>query len=170
MLPAQLNDLATYVNGQPTLKQYLIDGRDNLLTAAFNTAASPDWWVWRTSITEEEITTGTSPDNTTFNWSALIARTPGEQFAWGRMFGITGSVNPSQANVRSAFADIFSGTNNSAPAQRAYLQAMGRRLAKLAEKVLSTGTGSSVDPALLTFEGNVSDSDSSAIARILGLR
>lgn len=185
MTPTQLQALATFVNGQASLKQFLIDGADNKLTTALNAVATPDFWVYRTQLFENDITTGTAPDvaQTQFSWTALIARSAGEQFGWARMFAMGSGVDPSKSNIRQAFADIFSGAQNGAPNQRLYLGGIARRLATLAEKTLAVLTvrgageaansgalGSTTSVATMTFEGAVSDSDTFAIAVALGLR
>lgn len=167
---SQVQTIATYVQNDATLLAKLQQGLDNQVTAGLNAEATPDYWVWKTSVSELDIVSNESVDNTTFNWSALIARSVGEQFGWQRLFAVTGTVNPSKTNIRSAFSDIFSGSANSAPAQRTHLQAICRRKATVSEKALATGNGSSATPSLLTFEGNVIDSDIYNIAVVLGLR
>jgi hypothetical protein len=61
--------------------------------------------------------------------------------------------------VRQAFADIMSGSQNSAPAQRTHLTAMAKRAANRIEKLLATGTGSLAVPATMGFVGEVSYQD-----------
>jgi hypothetical protein len=69
------------------------------------------------------------------------------------------TMNPSLANVRQGMADIFSGSTNSAPAQRAHLTAVSKRTATKAEKLFATGTGTDATPATMTFEGRLSYDD-----------
>lgn len=121
---------------------------------AYNAAATPDFFAWRTTVREAEYTNQASIQGTTWSWPAFIARSVGEQNGWARMFA-PGSVNPSLANVRQGFADIFSGTQNNAPAQRTHLQNMSMRRATRAEKLFATGTGTTAAPAMLVFEGMV---------------
>lgn len=140
---------ATRLAQLQALKSYVIANYasvfDGVTAAAMNATASPDYWAWRTSVMELEFTRGLSVDGTSYSWPAYIARSQGERDAWARLFmgGGTGS-NPSLTNVRQGFADIFSGSANSAPAQRQHLLAIARRKALIGEKVLAvvaTGPG-----------------------------
>jgi hypothetical protein len=120
------------------------------LAAAYNLTASPAFWVWRASVSKSELVTSIGPDATTFNWTGngFITRSVGEQTAWRELFNGTDSVNPSLANVRQAFSDIFSGTGNAA-ANRTHLLAVARRQARRWERVLASGTGSTASPGVL---------------------
>lgn len=159
---AQLQALKTDINADASFNTLKTtpDGR-NAIAAAYNAAASPDFWVWRTAVTENELVNTTSVDGTTFNWTGagFISRTVGEQTAWARLFGISGSVNPSLANVRQAFADILSGATAPAPANRTHLLTIARRKATRLEKLFATGTGSTASPGTMGFEGSISYTD-----------
>lgn len=128
------------------------------IAAAYNLAASPDFWVWRTNITETECVGSPSPDGTVWNWPQYISRTEPERDGWKRLFA-NGSVNAGLPNVRQAIADIFSGAQAAPTAQRAHLLAIARRRATRAEKLFATGTGSTASPATMTFEGSLNYQD-----------
>jgi hypothetical protein len=68
-----------------------------------------------------------------------------------------GGVNPSLADRRQFFDDIFSGAGGQIT--RASLLALWKRLVRNVEKVFATGTGSDASPATLTFEGSVNGND-----------
>ena len=135
------------------------DGAD-AIAKAMNASAAPDFWVWRTSVSKSEMTNTIGPEGTTFNWvgAGFITRSAGEQAAWRELFGAADSVNASRANVRQAFADIFSGTGNAA-ANRTHLLAVARRKASRAEKLFAAGTGSTASPATMSVEGSISIQD-----------
>lgn len=120
--------------------------------------AVPDFWVWRTDVTKEELTNSTSVDGTTFSWTGagFIARSQGERDAWRELFNIKGMVNAALPQVRNAFLDIFSGATAPAPANRAHLATIARRMANRAEKLFATGAGSTASPATMSFEGRLS--------------
>ena len=59
------------------------------IAAVYNATASPAFVVWRSLVTEHEITDLTSPEATVFSWTAYIARSAAEQSAWARMFNST---------------------------------------------------------------------------------
>ena len=134
------------LNAQPNNS----DG-NSVIAAAYNLNAVPDFWVWRTSVPKSEMTNSVSVDATTFSWTGtgFITRSVGERDAWRELFGEGGVCNPSLANVRQAFSDIFSGATAPAPANRTHLTTVARRKATRGEKLFATGTGSTASPGLL---------------------
>ena len=123
------------------------------VAALYNLIASPDFWVWKTSLTKHAAISETSVDATTFSFPQLIARTVQEQFGWQELWNSTLTCNPSLPNVRQGFADVFSGAQAGPVAQRAHMLAMARRKASRVEKLLATGTGSTASPATMGAEG-----------------
>ena len=123
----------------------------------YNRLATPDFIVWKTLLHEQEIASLTSSEATVWSWSSFITRSVAEQTAWGRMFNGTYTVNPSLAQVRIAFADIFSG--GTGVFQRTHLLAMSKEKASRIEKLLATGTGTTADPATRSLVGNISPQD-----------
>lgn len=152
LTPAQRAALKAHIQANSDTNTLYVVGDLQGLTDLLNATAAPDFWVWRTSLSEADATQATSVDGTTFTWvgNGFITRSVGEQTAWARLFSI--GVNPSLASVRAAFNDILSGTGNAA-ANRAHLLAVSRRKATRAEKVWATGTGSTASPATLVVEG-----------------
>lgn len=151
---------------QPTLAVALSAGDDQAIADFYNTIASPDFIVMRTSVTKGEYQSSVSPSGTSFSWTGTggyIARSQGERDAWRELFEPSGIVNPSQANVLAAFNDIFSGTGAQAINNRTHLLSMSKRKATLAEKLLATGVGTDASPAILTFEGTISPAEASQI-------
>lgn len=142
-----------------TLQEWWDDGQDMTIAAFYNETAVPDFWVWHTRVTKALLTNSVGPEGTTFTWTGngFITRAAGEHLAWQELFS-AGFVNAAQANVRQAFADIFSGTGNAA-ANRAHLLAMARRRARYIEALLATGTGSTAAPATMTYEGTITGSE-----------
>ena len=157
---AQLVALKAHINADNALKAILqahtppTPDDYQSVSNAMNLTASPDWWVWRTSVSKEEFTNTTSVDNTTFSWSTYISRSQGERDGWRELFSISGAVNPALTNVRQAIADIFSGAGGAA--NRTHLLTIARRLATRAEKlfcVTQVSVGTTAAPATMTHEG-----------------
>lgn len=167
LTPTQSATLRADIQADPTLSA-LPDTADDAYTIAlaYNATATPDFWVLRTSVREAEYTSSPSPDGTSWSWTAYIARSLQEQNAWARMFMGTGQVNPSLANVQQGFADIFSGSQNAAMAQRAHLQACSRRRATRVEKLLAKGAGTTTGPATMDFEGTITYQDVQAARKL----
>jgi hypothetical protein len=106
---------------------------------------------WKTKLTIDEV-------QDAMDWTVFIGRTAGERDAFRTMF-TTGEVNPSRDNVRKGMTDIFSGTGGAT--LRTALNTVSQRSMTRAEKILATGPISSV--YTLTFEGNLSYADASAL-------
>jgi hypothetical protein len=162
---AQLQALKADIAADATLAA-LAKTADNAfaIADAYNRVAAPDYYVWRTNVTEAEYvgTGGVDVANggatTTWSWTAFIARTVGEQTGWERMFA-PGWVNPSQANIRQGVSDIFSGNTTAATAQRNHLTVLSKRKATRAEKLFASGTGAFATPSTLVFEGALTYND-----------
>lgn len=154
-----------------TLRQWLAASADPEVVA-FLAASSPNvqamaaWFdapsafvAWRSLVTEHAITSEVSSTGTTWSWPAYIARTQAERDGWARMFNGTYTINPGLANVRQGFADIFSGSANSAPAQRAHLSAICKRFASRGEAIFASGAGTTATPGTLGYEGDITEHD-----------
>lgn len=162
MTAAQLATLKSVILANQTWAALpLTSGAALQIATDLNAVASPDFWVWRSSVSKGELTNSTSVDGTTFNWTGagFITRAQGERDAWRELFDQSGNVNASLSQVRQAFSDIFSGATAPAPANRTHLSTVARRKATLAEKSFATGTGSTASPALMGFEGTVTSAD-----------
>lgn len=161
LTPSQLTALKADILADPVLSAQPQNSDGAFaIAAAYNLTVTPDFWVWRTRVSKNEITQQTSQDGTDFNWTGtgFITRSQGERDAWRELFD-GGQVNPSLANVRTAFQDIFSGGTPPAPANRAHLLAVARRKATRAEKLFASGTGSTATPATMSFEGSLNYQD-----------
>ena len=160
---AQLTTLKNDILADPVLNAFPNNSDGAFAIAAiYNQDASPDFWVWRTAVTKHELVSKTSRTGSVFVWAGngFIGRTAGEQQCWGELFNSTLTCNPSLANVRQAFLDIFSGTGNAA-ANRAHCDAVARRKATRAEKLFATGNGAdtAANAGTLTFEGALNFND-----------
>jgi hypothetical protein len=155
LTPAQSQTLQANIEADPVLNAIANTPDGNFeIAALYNLLASPDFWVWRTSVTEAEYVSQSGPDGTNWSWTQYIARTEPERDGWKRLMG-PGFANPSLPNVRQGLADIFSGAQAAPIAQRAHLTAMSRRKATRAEKLFATGTGSTASPATMVVEGTL---------------
>jgi hypothetical protein len=163
LTPAQRTTLKAHIDASPDLNVFPNNADGAFAIAALlNLDASPDFWVWRTSVSKREVVNQQSRTGTSFTWAGngYITRSVGEQNCFDQLFNSTLTCNPSLPNVRQAFTDIFSGTGNAA-ANRTHLDVVGRRKATRVEKLFATGTGAdtSANAGTLTFEGAVSFQD-----------
>lgn len=127
--------------------------QNTIIAATYNLAASPNYWVWRTVISQAECVGVTSVDGTDWSWTSYIGRSQGERDAWREMFADTGTINPSRLNIRTGLADVFSGIGGAG--QRTHLLTVGRRLATRLEKLFAAGLGTTAAPSVMTVEGQI---------------
>lgn len=138
-----------------TLKAAILAETDPTVTAALairNDVAIANWYnaastfiVWKTSITRKEM-------HNAYVWTEMDSFTNGaKQFQFNLLIS-EGTVNPSDANVRQGFQDIFSGAGLATT--RAALIALAKRAATKAEALFATGTGTDGSPGTLGVNAN----------------
>lgn len=125
------------------------------IASIYNQPASPSFYIWRTSVSIDEIMLNG------FDWTRVDNLTVGKARIWEWMTAL-GSINPSQANVRAGVNACFSASGDAA--NRAAVYAHCQREASRAEKLFSTGTGTTttdlgVGPAITSLLTTVDYSD-----------
>lgn len=144
--------LKDLILAEPSIQQCVLNGQDQCVANWLNTPST--FVVWRTSVSAEEYHNGA------IVWTAVDGLTAGKARIWDWMSRY-GSINPSKPNVRQGFSDAF----GAASATTTAAVAISKRNATQAEKVFATGTGTTATPALLTFEGFVTETDVVQILR-----
>lgn len=155
LTPAQLQALKTYIASVPAWAALPNDSDAALqIASGMNEAAAPAWVVWRSSVPTLDIGRAVS-------YVAVAAMTTANLDRVKTFYAMNPtSFEPSRSDIRTFMADTFSGALGGAgQASRDALDALYRRNATLAEKALSTGTGSTASPATLGYEGAVSYAD-----------
>lgn len=152
LTPAQLATLKANILADPALaaQPMTADGAF-AIAAAYNLLAAPAFTVWKTTVSITQI-------GDKFNGTELAGLSSLNQSRLQTIaqYSPTG-VNPSLADRRAFFDDIFSGAGGAIT--RANLLALWKRLATRAEKLYATGAGSDAAPATLTVEGALSFHD-----------
>ena len=144
----QLQTIKAAILSDPVLVAQPMDGNGNgFIADAFNAPASPVFTVWKTRVQIDEI-----GDNFVATDLAGLSTLNSTRLQTIVAFSSVG-VNPSLADRRAFFDDIFSGAGG--VATRARLLILWKRLATRIEKLLAVGTGSSAVPAILTVEGEI---------------
>ncbi len=155
MTPSQITTLRAVVLAEPTLATARQNGDDYAIAAWLNAPATPAFTVWKTNVSVTAVgdnLVGTELAGlTSLNTSRLQAII---------MLSPVG-VNPSLADRRAFFDDVFSGTGG--VLTRGKLLTLWKRLATRAEKALATGIGTDAAPATLTWESTVSVTDASLL-------
>lgn len=125
------------------------------IAAALNLPATPDFYVWKTSVEVTEIM------QNGFDWTRVDNLTVGKAriLEW---MSIAGTIHPNQSNVRAGILAVFATAGDLATRLAAFQHC--QRLASRVEKLLATGTGSTttdqaVGPATMGFEGPISYQD-----------
>ena len=134
-----------------------LNSQPNIADGAFEIArlysleAVPTWTVWKSNVPIGTV-------GKAFNGTELagISATNQSRLQTIAHFLIDG-VNPSLLDNRQFFDDVFSGAGGTNT--RANLSSLWKRPANRLEKLLSTGTGTSLSPATLSFEGTISYQD-----------
>lgn len=115
------------------------------IAEAYNQQATPDFYVWRTSIDQSEI-------NEAVDWAEVVGLTTNELLAFS-ILKDQDTINAADVSIRGAFNAIF--PSNQQPNSNAALVAVAKRLALRIEAVLSNGTGSEASPATMGYEGPI---------------
>ena len=148
---AQLQALKTDILANAATLQAAIDTRNGPVIAAFyNSNANPSFTVWKTNVT---IATVGDAINGTELGNLTTANTSRLQVIQG--FFMQRGLNPSKADVRQMFDDIFS----TGGVTKAALLILWKRFANRVEKLFATGTGSDASPATLVIEGSLGGQD-----------
>jgi hypothetical protein len=158
LTPAQLPTLKAAIAAEtdPTFVEYRTNGDNGGMAAFYNEASNPAFVVWRTTVSQDEIT------QNGFDWVRVDNLSVGKARIWEWMFGNAQRVmNPSKANVRAGIDEAWKGTAADL-AVRAAVYVHCKRAAKRGEALYTTGTGTDAVPGELVFEGSINPSDITA--------
>ena len=113
--------------------------------------AIPAFIVWKTSVSISEI-------GDAINASELVGLTTGKLQQLQTISDFSGGViNPSKADRRSAFDQVFSAASGTIT--RPSLLALWKRQATAGEKLFAVGLGTDISPAALVVEGVIDRQD-----------
>lgn len=127
------------------------------IRAYYLITASPDFFVWRTKVIQDEIMLNG------FDWARVDNLSVGTARVWEWMFdNAQKAFDPSKPNIRAGIQAVWKGT---APdlAVQAVVFGHCQRLANRAEKLFASGAGTTVvngvGPATMSFEGALTFTD-----------
>jgi hypothetical protein len=143
---AQLPTLKAHINASADLNVFPNNSDGNTeIQKLLALAATPAFTVWKTMVSIGQV-------GRAFNGTELAGLTTANLSRLQTIgFYLSGGVNPSLADSRAFFDDVFSGAGGTIT--RANLLTLWKRLANRAERLYATGTGSDGSPATLVFEG-----------------
>ena len=145
-----------------TLKNYILN--DVILNAFPNTldgaweisgllnqTATPDFIVWKTNVSIDEIM------RNGMDWARVDNLSVGKARIW-EWIGRLGTFNAAKANIRAGIDAAWVGTLADLSV-RAAVYTHCKRTATIIEKLFATGTGNDASPATMEFEGAISPND-----------
>lgn len=162
LTPIQISTLNTDINNNTAtiagvqIKDLTHDSENAFQVAVwYGLTATPDFWVWKTSVTARQLMSDGG-----FDWTRIDNLSVSKARIWEFMMAAQ-TVDPSQSNIRAGFAACFSAVGDAATLAAITVQC--RRLAGRIEKLFAVGTGSTGSPATMGYEGKITDSDVRAV-------
>jgi hypothetical protein len=149
--PARRATLKVDILANPDANTMYEAGNLDGLAALYNVAASPAFTVWKSSVTITEV-----GDNLVATELAGLSSLNATRLQTIAIFSASG-VNPSLADRRAFFDDVFSGAGGTLT--RAKLLLLWKRTATRLETLFATGVGTVATPATLLVEGALRASD-----------
>lgn len=150
----QLVVLKNAIQADPAFAPFLAVGDDGSIAAAFNVKASPVFYVYRDSVSQDEIM------GNGFDWVRVDNLSVGKARIWEWLFANDNrSINPSKPNVRAGIVECWKGTAADV-AVRTSVFSHCQREATRGEKLFATGNGTSIDengngPGVAVFSGEI---------------
>jgi len=149
---AQLQTLKTAILADPALAALpMTSGGATVIAEAMNALATPNFIVWKTDVSIDEIM------RNGMDWARVDNLSVGKARIWDWL-GRLGSFDASKPNVRAGIDATWVGTSADL-AVRASVYTHCKRKATRAEKLFATGVGSDASPAAMGFEGALSADD-----------
>ena len=143
--------LKAAVVADTTLNAKYVAGDMTGLELALNADAAPDYVVWKTDVSIDEIM------RNGMDWARVDNLSVGKARIWDWMTRL-GAFNAAKENIRAGIDAAWVGTAADL-AVRATIYTHCKRSATAAERIFSAGTGTNASPATLTFEGALSPDD-----------
>jgi len=146
----QITTLANYINTDP-LFAALPKNRDGAyeIVPVLDQLSSPDFYVWRSNITQDEIV------EAGIDWTQVDNLNNGQARIWEWLFdNSSSSIDPSRLAVRNAISECWKGTAAKVAVATTVLGYCKRKATHL-EKLFATGTGSLEVPATMVVEGSI---------------
>lgn len=123
---------------------------DQELSRLYNLTAVPQYVVWRTRVTQDEIMLNG------FDWTRVDNLGIGKARVWEWLFdNAAKAIDSSKPNIRAGIDQVWQGVAADL-AVRAAVFVICKRDCNRVERLLATGIGTTITPGLLVFEGTVS--------------
>ncbi len=150
---AQLTTLAAAIAAEtdPEFVGYRTAGATGAMAEWYNQPGT--FIVYRKTVMTDEV-------GSAVNYIAVEAMTDANRGRINTFYGMNPQEFEPRSDVRTYWENTFSGTLGGEGANtRAALQALWRRAATRGERIYATGTGTTVAPGTLAWEGNITNED-----------
>jgi hypothetical protein len=151
LTPEQKATLLANIQATPAALEIYQNGDLGGLADFYNGLASPEFIVWKTFVSRDDVMLNG------FDWTRVDNLSAGKARIW-EWINLSGGFNPSKPNIRAGIDATWVGTQADL-AVRAAVYVHCKRSATRLEKVFATGTGSDAAPATMTLEGLLSFND-----------
>ena len=151
---------ALFAETDPELVTHRTNGSTPMIVQWYNQPRTPDFIVWKTLVTQDEIMMNG------FDWVRVDNLSVGKARIWEWLFGNEQRViNPSKPNVRAGIAEVWKGTAADLAVQAVVLGHCKRPATRI-EHLFATGTGTIASPGDLVLVDQLSDYD---VDRVLSM-
>lgn len=135
----------------PVFVQYRTEGSTGQMAQWLNQPSTKI--VWRTNVSQDEIM------QNGFDWVRVDNLSVGKARIWEWLFdNQQATINPSKPNVRAGIDEVWKGTAADLAVREAvYVHC--KRPATRAEALFAVGTGTTLAPATMGWEGQITDYD-----------
>lgn len=155
LTPEQKTAFRAAILANPELTAWVQERRDDLIAGYYNEPSATI--VWRTSVTRDDVSVEG------FDWTQVDNLTAGQGRIWDLLFDTqTKTINPAEAGKRAAISECWKGTAGKV-AVATFVLGKCKRTATRAEDLFDVGTGTSIAPSVLTFEGNLTTNEVSEV-------
>ena len=120
------------------------------LAQIYNALVVPDFIVWRTNVSADEVM------RNGVQWDRVDNLSVGKARIWEWMTKL-GTFNAAKVNIRAGIDATWAAPADAATKAAIYTHC--KRQATVAEKLFATGTGTDAVPATMDFEGSLSQTD-----------
>lgn len=135
----------------PVFVQYRTEGSTGQMAQWLNQPSTKI--VWRTNVSQDEIM------QNGFDWVMVDNLSVGKARIWEWLFdNQSATCNPSKPNVRAGIDEVWRGTA-AMLAVREAVYVHCKRAATRAEALFAVGTGTTLAPATMGWEGQITDYD-----------
>lgn len=161
--------LKAYINARPPLVALTVTNDWQAIADTLNAQVAPEFWVWKTSCSVDDIfdainwanLTPVDAADLTTAWGNRALACQGKQFNIQTMLSGRDSINATKASTRNGLQDALTGVPSgvggaAVAAGWANVRNVLKRTASVIESIYAVGVGTSANPATPVAQGEIS--------------